>query len=111
MKVTPHSPAWYDKLAENIQAITIHGSRILPLLCSLGCILVWGQDILNISTPSELRRQGFGDAITHPALGYALKRGYQESWIWSSQLGKGVYARLGFEKIGIGIREYQWKKR
>lgn len=67
--------------------------------------------VYNVSTPTELRRQGFGGAITHAALEYASGRGYRESWIWSSQLGKGVYAKLGFEITDFGIREYQWKKR
>lgn len=67
--------------------------------------------VYNVSTPTELRRQGFGGAITHAALRLAHDRGYRTSWIWSSSLGKGVYAKLGFVVTDFGIREYQWKKR
>ena len=67
--------------------------------------------VYNVSTPTELRRQGFGSAITHAALKHAHDRGYHSAWIWSSPLGKGVYAKLGFVVTEFGIREYQWKKR
>ncbi|MBX3054466.1 MAG: hypothetical protein KF753_23540 [Caldilineaceae bacterium] len=65
----------------------------------------------NISTPIELRKQGFGSAITHATLLAARARGYGSSWIWSSRLGKSVYQKLGFVITDFGIREYQWKKR
>lgn len=67
--------------------------------------------VYNVSTPTELRRQGFGGAITHAALQQARNRGYRSTWIWSSSLGKGVYAKLGFVLTDFGVREYQWKKR
>ncbi len=66
--------------------------------------------VYNVSTPTELRRQGFGGAITHAALRQAQNRGYRSTWIWSSPLGKSVYAKLGFVVTDFGIREYQWKK-
>jgi hypothetical protein len=65
----------------------------------------------NISTPITLRRQGLGSAITHATLQHARDLGYRWSWIWSSPMGKSVYARLGFVITDLGIREYQWKKR
>lgn len=65
----------------------------------------------NISTPVELRRQGLGSAITHATLQHARAFGYRCSWIWASTLGRSVYAKLGFQLIDFGIREYQWKKR
>lgn len=67
--------------------------------------------VYNVSTPTELRSQGFGGAITHAALQAARDRGYHDTWIWSSDLGKSVYAKLGFVLTDFGIREYQWKKR
>ncbi len=67
--------------------------------------------VYNVSTPTDLRRQGFGGAITHAALQQAQRNGYHAAWIWSSPLGKSVYAKLGFVVTDFGIREYQWKKR
>lgn len=65
----------------------------------------------NISTPAELRRQGYGSAITHATLLAARERGYRSSWIWSSPMGRSIYQKLGFVITDFGIREYQWKKR
>ena len=65
----------------------------------------------NISTPEDLRRQGFGRAITHATLKAAIQHGYRWSWIWSSSLGRSVYETLGFVMADFGIREYQWRKR
>jgi GNAT superfamily N-acetyltransferase len=67
--------------------------------------------IYNVSVPVEMRRQGLGSAITHATLQEARKRGYHSAWIWSSPLGKSVYARLGFIVTDFGVREYQWQKR
>jgi ribosomal protein S18 acetylase RimI-like enzyme len=66
--------------------------------------------VYNVSTPTDLRRRGFGGAITQAALQHAFERGYLSAWIWSSPLGKGVYAKLGFVVTDFGVREYQWKK-
>lgn len=67
--------------------------------------------VYNVSTPPALRRQGFGGAITHAALQQARDRGFHAAWIWSSSLGKRVYAKLGFIVTDFGVREYQWKKK
>ncbi|MCB0189642.1 MAG: hypothetical protein KDE31_35470, partial [Caldilineaceae bacterium] len=49
--------------------------------------------VYNVSTPTALRRQGLGGAITHAALQVARARGYRDTWIWASDLGKSVYAK------------------
>lgn len=67
--------------------------------------------LYNVSTPVELRRQGFGGAVSHATLQEAVQRGYDSAWIWSSSLGKSVYEKLGFFVTDYGVREYQWKKR
>jgi len=66
--------------------------------------------LFDISTPTELRRQGFGSAISWVMTQEAAKRGYQQAYVWSSKLGKGVYAGVGFVPAEIGLREYQWQK-
>jgi hypothetical protein len=67
--------------------------------------------VYNVSTPTDLRCRGFGGAITHAALQQAHEWGYSSAWIWSSPLGRGVYAKLGFVVTDFGVREYQWRKR
>jgi ribosomal protein S18 acetylase RimI-like enzyme len=64
--------------------------------------------IYNVSTPPELRRRGYGSAITAHMMGEAIGCGYRMAWIWASDAGKGVYARLGFVEEDFGIREHTW---
>ena len=76
-----------------------------------GTLLLAGgsASIYNVSTPAQHRRQGFGGAITHALLAEMRRRGYSWSWIWASELGKSVYAKLGFVPTDFGAREYQWR--
>lgn len=78
-----------------------------------GTLLIAGgsASIYNVSTPEQLRGQGFGGAITYAMLEEMRRRGYDWSWIWASELGKSVYAKLGFVPADFGIREYQWRRR
>lgn len=66
--------------------------------------------VYDVSTPPDLRRRGFGGAITFATLQEARRRGYRDAWIWSSQIGQSVYAKLGFVAGDFGVREYQWRK-
>ena len=67
--------------------------------------------LFDISTPPAYRRQGFGSAITWAMMQAAQERGYTQAYVWSSELGKGVYQRVGFGPVALGMREYQWQKR
>jgi hypothetical protein len=67
--------------------------------------------IYDVSTPPALRQRGFGGAITFAMVQEARQRGYQAAWIWSSQMGKSVYGKLGFVAADFGVREYRWRKR
>jgi GNAT superfamily N-acetyltransferase len=66
--------------------------------------------LFDISTPPDFRRQGFGSAISWRLLQEAQTHGYQQAYVWSSQLGRGVYQRVGFVPVALGMREYCWQK-
>ena len=77
-----------------------------------GLLLAGGiAGLFDISTPADFRRQGFGSAISWFMLQEAQKRGYDQAYVWSSMMGKGVYASVGCVPADIGMREYQWQKR
>jgi GNAT superfamily N-acetyltransferase len=76
------------------------------LLLAGGIAGIW-----DVSTPPALRGQGFGSAITLHMLREAHERGYRHAWVWSSQMGKRVYERVGFVAADFGVREYQWHRR
>ena len=75
------------------------------LLDAGGCAAIY-----DVSTPPELRGRGFGGAITHALIREIERRGYGESWIWSSDMAQSVYHRLGYVDADFGVREHTWKK-
>jgi GNAT superfamily N-acetyltransferase len=66
--------------------------------------------IYDVSTPHAFRRQGFGGAITHALMQEIRKRGYSDTWIWSSDIGRSTYRKLGYVEAEFGVREHTWHK-
>jgi ribosomal protein S18 acetylase RimI-like enzyme len=64
----------------------------------------------DISTPPELRRQGYGSALTLAMLDLARQHGYLRAWLWASQMGRRMYQRAGFVQYDLGVREYRWQR-
>lgn len=56
----------------------------------------------------DLRRQGIGAAITVRPLIDAREAGYRFGALFSSQIGKPVYERIGFRDTGARISRYLW---
>jgi GNAT superfamily N-acetyltransferase len=73
------------------------------LLDAGGCASIY-----DVSTPPAFRRQGFGAAITHALMSEIRNRGYADTWIWSSNVGKSVYQKLGYVEADFGLREHVW---
>ena len=57
-----------------------------------------------------MRRRGYGNAIMAHMMSEAIGCGYRMVWIWASDAGKNVYARLGFGEEDFGIREHTWHR-
>jgi GNAT superfamily N-acetyltransferase len=70
-----------------------------------------GASIYDISTPPAFRGQGFGGAITHALMQEIRKRGYADTWIWSSNMAKSLYHKLGYVDADFGLREHSWQRR
>jgi ribosomal protein S18 acetylase RimI-like enzyme len=73
------------------------------LLDAGGCASIY-----DISTPPTFRNQGFGGAITHYLMHEIRNRGYTDTWIWSSNMAKRVYQKLGYVDVDFGLREHSW---
>lgn len=67
--------------------------------------------VYDVSTLPEYRRKGYGGALTHALMQEIRRRGYSETWIWSSDIGKSVYAKLGYVDADFGAREHKWQRR
>ncbi|HCO04044.1 MAG TPA: hypothetical protein DIT48_11925 [Actinobacteria bacterium] len=55
--------------------------------------------IYNVTTPPELRRRGVATAMSQHALRTARAHGHRVAVLGSSDLGRGVYERLGFRDV------------
>lgn len=75
------------------------------LLDAGGCAIIY-----DISTPPTFRHQGFAGAMTHALMQQIRHRGYADTWIWSSNMAKSVYRRLGYVDADFGLREYSWHR-
>jgi GNAT superfamily N-acetyltransferase len=76
------------------------------LLDAGGCATIY-----DVSTPPAFRHQGFGRAITHALMQEIHNRGYADTWIWSSNMAKSVYQKLGYIEVDFGMREHAWHRR
>ncbi len=76
------------------------------LLDAGGCATIY-----DVSTPPAFRHQGFGRAITHALMQQIRNLGYADTWIWSSQMAKRVYQKLGYIEVDFGLREHSWHRR
>ena len=52
--------------------------------------------VYGVGTPSRHRRQGYGTAVTLAVLHEGRRRGCDLAFLNPSDLGRGVYAALGF---------------
>jgi GNAT superfamily N-acetyltransferase len=75
------------------------------LLNAGGCATIY-----DVSTPPAFRHQGFGRAITHALMQQIRNLGYADTWIWSSQMAKRVYQKLGYIEVDFGVREHSWQR-
>jgi ribosomal protein S18 acetylase RimI-like enzyme len=67
--------------------------------------------IYDVSTPPAFRRQGLGSALTYALMVEIRNRGYNDTWIWSSNMAKSVYQKLGYVDANFGLHEHSWNKR
>jgi ribosomal protein S18 acetylase RimI-like enzyme len=63
--------------------------------------------IANVATLPEARRQGIGGTITLEPLREARRMGYRVGILFASEMGKGLYRKLGFREYCKGT-EYVW---
>ena len=65
--------------------------------------------IYDVATLPEARGQGIGAAVTIAPLRDARAQGYRAGILQSSEMGFGVYRRLGFRHL-CGLDHYVWAK-
>lgn len=61
-----------------------------------------------VGTVPQARQRGIGTAVTYAALREAQSRGYRVSILQASEMGYGVYRKLGFSER-FRFEEYGWR--
>jgi ribosomal protein S18 acetylase RimI-like enzyme len=56
---------------------------------------------------SMLAGAGFGDALTRVAARTAFEMGAGVAWLGASEMGAGLYRRIGFEDLGSTLVELE----
>ena len=64
--------------------------------------------LYNVETLAEFRRRGIGAAVSAAALRDARAQGYRVGILGSTDLGRNVYRRLGFEDV-CAMRVFVWR--
>jgi ribosomal protein S18 acetylase RimI-like enzyme len=60
-----------------------------------------------VATAEWARRRGLGDALTRTATNAGFDRGARAVWLGSSEMGAGLYRRIGFAEFGPRYQEYE----
>jgi hypothetical protein len=72
-----------------------------PVVTAISVVVNGGVGIFNVATPPDRRRRGYGAAATAGALNDGLAAGAGHGWLQSTDIGHGIYERLGFETIEL----------
>jgi ribosomal protein S18 acetylase RimI-like enzyme len=60
-----------------------------------------------VATVERARRRGLGSALTRRAANAGFDRGARAAWLGSSEMGSGLYRRIGFSETGWRYQEYE----
>lgn len=66
--------------------------------------------VYDLSTPPQFRRRGFAGALMHFLMREIRRRGYDDTWIWSSHMAQSLYRELGYLDCDFGVREHSWRR-
>lgn len=108
-ELTPHFLDLFDSLETDIPAHHYLGFLNGTAVTTSTLLLDAGvAGIYNVATIPEARGQGAGSLMTLAPLHAAREMGYRAGVLQSSDMGYGVYQRLGFQKL-TQVDYFQWQ--
>lgn len=93
-------------LAPHITAFVAYlGSE--PVACAMTLVSHSVAGVYYVATVPHARRRGLGDALTRIAARAGFEMGAAAAWLGASEMGAGVYRRIGFEPLGSTLVELE----
>ena len=78
-----------------------------PVACAMTLVSHRVAGVFYVATVEHARPRGLGDARTRTAARTGFEMGAGAAWLGASELGAGLYQRIGFEDLGSTIVELE----
>src|SRR4051812_4539403 len=78
-----------------------------PVACAMTLVSHRVAGVFYVATVEQARRRGLGDALTRMATRAGFDMGAGAAWLGSSEMGAGLYRRIGFEDLGSTLVELE----
>ena len=78
-----------------------------PVACAMTLVSHRVAGVFYVATVEHARRRGLGDALTRMAARTGLEMGADAVWLGASEMGVGLYRRIGFQVLGSTLVELE----
>ena len=78
-----------------------------PVACAMTLVSHRIAGVFYVATVEHARRRGLGDALTRLAARTGFEMGAEAAWLGASEMGAGLYRRIGFEDLGTTLVELE----
>lgn len=78
-----------------------------PVACAMTLVSHRVAGVFYVATVEHARRRGLGDALTRMAARAGFEMGAGTAWLGASEMGAGLYRRIGFEDVGATLVELE----
>jgi ribosomal protein S18 acetylase RimI-like enzyme len=78
-----------------------------PVACAMTLVSHRVAGVFYVGTVEHARRRGLGDALTRLAARTGCEMGADAAWLGASEMGAGLYRRIGFEDLGSTLVELE----
>jgi ribosomal protein S18 acetylase RimI-like enzyme len=78
-----------------------------PVACAMTLVSHRVAGVFYVATVEHARRRGLGDALTRIAARAGFELGAQAAWLGASEMGAGLYRRIGFVELGSTLVELE----
>jgi ribosomal protein S18 acetylase RimI-like enzyme len=78
-----------------------------PVSCAMTLVTHRVAGVFYVATVERARRRGLGDSLTRTAARGGFELGAAAAWLGASEMGAGLYRRIGFEPLGATIAELE----